>query len=228
MAPCEGTEAIGSNNSSHELLLSGIFVGGQQVLAKAFCLFPGDGCLLRLAVRSLDLTICEAVCSVLDLDSTVGCVSRAEGDGACRAGTKYLETARRHSRHGLPRGFRGRRRVAERQEGEPPTSEELSAHPTAGEEDKRDCRFLHLATIPLRQHSPEAVSTPKLSARRRAGRGLFFCFLPPAPRLRSVFEACNALPRASLCLHATPSLRRRYSASPAARISEPESKPSLD
>ncbi|XP_026192645.1 coatomer subunit gamma-2-like [Cyclospora cayetanensis] len=66
MAPCEGTEAIGSNNSSHELLLSGIFVGGQQVLAKAFCLFPGDGCLLRLAVRSLDLTICEAVCSVLE------------------------------------------------------------------------------------------------------------------------------------------------------------------
>ncbi|CDJ44351.1 coatomer gamma 2-subunit protein, putative [Eimeria tenella] len=74
MAACEGTDAVAptssssssSSSSSHELLLAGTFIEGQLLLAKAFCLFPGDSCLLRLAVRSSDAALCEAVCALLE------------------------------------------------------------------------------------------------------------------------------------------------------------------
>ena len=76
LGACGGSEALNSSSSSsssnssssssHELLLAGVFVDGQQILARAFCLFPGDSCLLRLTVRSSSSALREAVCAILE------------------------------------------------------------------------------------------------------------------------------------------------------------------
>jgi coatomer protein complex subunit gamma len=56
MQPCDGTGAIkaGAGNKPHMLHLSGVFVTGQQVLARAQILAENGGVVLKIAVRSED------------------------------------------------------------------------------------------------------------------------------------------------------------------------------
>ena len=64
MQPCEGTGAIKPNSAGkpHMLHLSGVFVGGQQVLARAQIAMQGTtGVILKIAVRSDDATVSRIV-----------------------------------------------------------------------------------------------------------------------------------------------------------------------
>jgi coatomer protein complex subunit gamma len=64
MQPCDGTGALKPNagNKPHMLHLSGVFVGGQQVLARAQIAMQGDsGVILKIAVRSDDANVSRMV-----------------------------------------------------------------------------------------------------------------------------------------------------------------------
>mmetsp|Transcript_5162 Transcript_5162/g.14783 ORF Transcript_5162/g.14783 Transcript_5162/m.14783 type:complete len:949 (+) Transcript_5162:103-2949(+) len=64
MQPCDGTGAIKPNadGKPHMLHLSGVFVGGQQVLARAQIAMQGTtGVILKIAVRSDDATVSRMV-----------------------------------------------------------------------------------------------------------------------------------------------------------------------
>ena len=64
MQPCEGTGAVKPNTAGkpHMLHLSGVFVGGQQVLVRAQIAMQGTtGVILKIAVRSDDSTVSRIV-----------------------------------------------------------------------------------------------------------------------------------------------------------------------
>lgn len=64
MQPCDGTGALKPNSEGkpHMLHLSGVFVGGQQVLARAQIAMQGStGVVLKIAVRSDDETVSRMV-----------------------------------------------------------------------------------------------------------------------------------------------------------------------
>lgn len=66
MQPCDGTGAVkvGSGGKPHMLHMSGVFVGGQQVLARAQIVMQGEngsGVILKIAVRSEDAEVSRMV-----------------------------------------------------------------------------------------------------------------------------------------------------------------------
>lgn len=65
MQPCDGTGSLKPNSAGkpHMLHMSGVFVGGQQVLARAQIAMQGDSgnVILKIAVRSEDATISRMV-----------------------------------------------------------------------------------------------------------------------------------------------------------------------
>ena len=65
MQPCDGTGAVKPNagNKPHMLHMSGVFVGGQQVLARAQIAMQGEsgGVILKIAVRSEDADVSRMV-----------------------------------------------------------------------------------------------------------------------------------------------------------------------
>ena len=65
MQPCDGTGSLKPNagGKPHMLHMSGVFVGGQQVLARAQIAAQGDsaGVILKIAVRSADATVSRMV-----------------------------------------------------------------------------------------------------------------------------------------------------------------------
>jgi coatomer subunit gamma len=66
MQPCDGTGSIKPNAAGkpHMLHMSGVFVSGQQVLARAQIAMQGDngaGVILKIAVRSEDETVSRMV-----------------------------------------------------------------------------------------------------------------------------------------------------------------------
>ena len=68
MAPCDGTGQLSKVNSSgpeqHMLHMSGKFLVGHEVLARAqLTAGPGDGTLLKIAVRNDDKAVSDAVMS---------------------------------------------------------------------------------------------------------------------------------------------------------------------
>jgi len=71
MAPCDGTGQLSKVNSSdpkqHMLHLSGKFLGGHEVLARVqLNVRPGEGTLLKIAVRSDDKAVSDAVMSCIN------------------------------------------------------------------------------------------------------------------------------------------------------------------
>ncbi|KAL7537421.1 hypothetical protein ACHAXR_007807 [Thalassiosira sp. AJA248-18] len=68
MAPCDGTGQVRHDSlDMHMLHLSGKFLGGHEVLARAqLTLRPGEGTLLKIAVRSNDKAISDAIMSCLN------------------------------------------------------------------------------------------------------------------------------------------------------------------
>lgn len=68
MTPCDGTgrpPADSSNSKSHTLHLSGMFLGGHVVLARAQLTIKKDGNLLKIAIRSDKKNVSEAVMSCI-------------------------------------------------------------------------------------------------------------------------------------------------------------------
>lgn len=64
MQPCDGTAAVKPNaapNKPHMLHLSGVFVGGKQVLARAQIALQGGGAVLKIGVRSDDAAVSRTV-----------------------------------------------------------------------------------------------------------------------------------------------------------------------
>ncbi|KAM7253442.1 hypothetical protein ACFE04_021596 [Oxalis oulophora] len=62
LQPCEGTESIPTNSRSHTCLLSGVFIGNVQVVARAqFGLDSSKEVAMKLAVRSDDATVSSAI-----------------------------------------------------------------------------------------------------------------------------------------------------------------------
>lgn len=62
MQPCDGTGAVKPDSKTHMLHMSGAFVGGQQVLARAQISMQGEsGVILKIAVRSDDATVSRMV-----------------------------------------------------------------------------------------------------------------------------------------------------------------------
>ena len=62
MQPCDGTAAVKATGKPHMLHLSGVFVSGQQVLARAQVAMQGDnGVVLKIAVRSEDAAVSRMV-----------------------------------------------------------------------------------------------------------------------------------------------------------------------
>lgn len=62
MQPCEGTEVVASNSRSHTCLLSGVFVGNIRVLVRlSFGIEGPKQVAMKLAVRSEDQAVCEAI-----------------------------------------------------------------------------------------------------------------------------------------------------------------------
>lgn len=62
MQPCEGTEVVANNSRSHTCLLSGVFVGNIRVLVRlSFGIEGPKQVAMKLAVRSEDQAVCEAI-----------------------------------------------------------------------------------------------------------------------------------------------------------------------
>jgi len=67
MHPCDDTATVDTEKRSHNLMLSGIFVGGVTVLAKAIIgMDPNHGCLMKLSARSNNEAVAEAITKAMD------------------------------------------------------------------------------------------------------------------------------------------------------------------
>eukprot|EP00922_Rhytidocystis_sp_ex-Travisia-forbesii_P037494 GHVS01055872.1.p1 GENE.GHVS01055872.1~~GHVS01055872.1.p1 ORF type:complete len:858 (+),score=150.16 GHVS01055872.1:321-2894(+) len=63
LAACEKTDTVDPHKANHTMMLSGSFVGGRQVLCRAMVVMsPEYGCLLKIACRSKNEAVCQAVC----------------------------------------------------------------------------------------------------------------------------------------------------------------------
>jgi coatomer protein complex subunit gamma len=60
MTPCDSTQEV-RNRTKHMLHLSGIFIGGHKVLARADFLLQKDGVVVKIAVRSDDKSISQSL-----------------------------------------------------------------------------------------------------------------------------------------------------------------------
>jgi len=61
MKPVNGTDAVPPNCRSHNVLLSGVFLGGIKVLARFQVALGNEGAILKIAIRSSDMNVSEAV-----------------------------------------------------------------------------------------------------------------------------------------------------------------------
>lgn len=67
MHPCDDTATVDTEKRSHNLMLSGIFVGGVTVLVKAIIgMDPNHGCLMKLSARSSSEAVAEAITKAMD------------------------------------------------------------------------------------------------------------------------------------------------------------------
>lgn len=64
MKPCEHSDRVKSDKSTHVLYLAGVYIGGHTVLARARLAFD-NGVTLKLSVRSTDESVCELVSSAV-------------------------------------------------------------------------------------------------------------------------------------------------------------------
>jgi len=64
MAPCERSDKIPEEKSSHQLLLAGVFTGGHKTLVRAK-LALSDGVTMQLTVRSTESATSEIVVSAI-------------------------------------------------------------------------------------------------------------------------------------------------------------------
>lgn len=60
MAPCERTDKVPDDKSSHQLLLAGVYAGGHKTLVRAR-LALSEGVTMQLTVRSTDPVTSEIV-----------------------------------------------------------------------------------------------------------------------------------------------------------------------
>eukprot|EP01137_Pigoraptor_chileana_P009086 Opistho-2@56821 len=65
MFPCKKSDVIAKGKNTHVLLLSGIFKGGDQVLAKAQLVFEPTGVAMQLTVRSPNPATSEIICAAI-------------------------------------------------------------------------------------------------------------------------------------------------------------------
>ena len=67
IATCEGTGLVDESERAHMLLMSGIYLGGIKVLVRAHVqqTKSGNGCVLKMAVRSESDSVCAFVSECL-------------------------------------------------------------------------------------------------------------------------------------------------------------------
>ena len=62
MQPCERSDKVEGDKTSHTLLLAGVFRGGHDVLVRArLAKSQGPGVTMRITVRSTNLNACEVI-----------------------------------------------------------------------------------------------------------------------------------------------------------------------
>jgi len=64
MQPCERSDKIESNKSSHTLLLAGVYRGGHDVLVRAR-LAKSEGVTMKITIRSDSLNACEVIAAAV-------------------------------------------------------------------------------------------------------------------------------------------------------------------
>eukprot|EP00922_Rhytidocystis_sp_ex-Travisia-forbesii_P037490 GHVS01055868.1.p1 GENE.GHVS01055868.1~~GHVS01055868.1.p1 ORF type:complete len:859 (+),score=145.05 GHVS01055868.1:321-2897(+) len=63
LAACEKTDTVEPHKPNHTMMLSGSFVGGWHVLCRLMVVMsPEYGCLLKIACRSKNEAVCQAIC----------------------------------------------------------------------------------------------------------------------------------------------------------------------
>lgn len=65
MQPCERSDQIDTNKTSHTLLLAGVFRGGHDVLVRAR-LAQTQQVTMKITVRSSDLNTCELIAAAVN------------------------------------------------------------------------------------------------------------------------------------------------------------------
>ena len=65
LAPCEGTGVVKGGAQKHSAYLSGVFVGGIKVLGRCQLWIEGDGCVLKLGLRTEAEGVAELLMSTL-------------------------------------------------------------------------------------------------------------------------------------------------------------------
>ena len=66
LAPCEGSDQVAPNARSHTALLSGIFLGGAQVLVRLqLGSDSSHNVAMKMTVRSTDAAVSEAMHSII-------------------------------------------------------------------------------------------------------------------------------------------------------------------
>ena len=61
LKPLDGTDAVAPNARSHNVLVSGVFLGGAKVLARFQVSLGNEGAILKIAIRSSDANVSQAV-----------------------------------------------------------------------------------------------------------------------------------------------------------------------
>ena len=64
MQPCERSDKVPGDKSSHGLLLAGVYRGGHDVLVRARLAFD-QGVTMNISVRSKDATVSEVILSAV-------------------------------------------------------------------------------------------------------------------------------------------------------------------
>jgi len=64
MQPCERSDKVDGNKSSHTLLLAGVYRGGHDVLVRAR-LAKSQGVTMKITIRSDSLNACEVIAAAV-------------------------------------------------------------------------------------------------------------------------------------------------------------------
>ena len=64
MQPCERSDKVDGNKSSHTLLLAGVYRGGHDVLVRAR-LAKSEGVTMKITIRSDSLNACEVIAAAV-------------------------------------------------------------------------------------------------------------------------------------------------------------------
>ena len=65
MQPCERSDQVDANKTSHTLLLAGVFRGGHDVLVRAR-LAQTQQVTMKITVRSTDINTCELIAAAVN------------------------------------------------------------------------------------------------------------------------------------------------------------------